>query len=117
MSAQEETTEYLFSYGTLQSESVQISTFGRKLEGQPDALPGYKLVVITIDDQDFVATSGSAQHRSLQFTNDRSDVVEGTVLKMSAKELERADAYEPEGYARELVQLRSGTMAWVYRHL
>ena len=112
-----ETTEYLFSYGTLQSDSVQLSTFGRKLEGQPDALPGYKLIVITIHDEDFVKTSGSAHHRSLQFTNDPSDVVEGTVLKMTTEELEQADAYEPERYAREMVQLRSGILAWVYRQL
>ncbi|HEU4713886.1 MAG TPA: gamma-glutamylcyclotransferase family protein [Pyrinomonadaceae bacterium] len=106
--------EYLFAYGTLQSDSVQISTFGRKLEGVPDALPVYKIITITIDDQDFVATSGAAHHRNLQFTGDASDVVEGTVFKMSAEELEQADSYEPDGYARQLVQLRSGIKAWVY---
>jgi len=106
--------EYLFSYGTLQSELVQISTFGRKLEGTRDALPGYKIMTITIDDQDFVTTSGTARHRNLKFTGDASDVVEGTVFKMSTDELEQADSYEPEGYARELVQLRSGITAWVY---
>lgn len=106
--------EYLFAYGTLQSDSVQISTFGRKLEGAPDALPVYKIITITIDDQDFVATSGAAHHRNLQFTGDASDVVEGTVFKMSAEELEQADSYEPDGYARQLVQLRSGIKAWVY---
>ena len=30
-----------FSYGTLQLESVQRSSFGRRLDGQPDAMPGY----------------------------------------------------------------------------
>jgi len=30
----------LFSYGTLQEERVQLSTFGRRLSGEPDALPG-----------------------------------------------------------------------------
>ena len=106
--------EHLFSYGTLQSESVQLSTFGRKLEGTPDALPGYKIITITIDDQDFVTTSGTARHRNLKFTGDPSDVVEGTVFKMSTDELDQADSYEPEGYARRLVQLRSGIEAWVY---
>lgn len=106
--------EYLFSYGTLQSQSVQMSTFGRKLEGTPDALPGYKIITIAIDDQDFVTTSGTAHHRDLRFTGDPSDMVEGTVFKMSAQELAQADSYEPDGYARELVQLRSGIEAWVY---
>ncbi len=44
MSAEEQAVENLFSYGTLQSESVQLETFGRKLEGEPDTLPGYRLV-------------------------------------------------------------------------
>lgn len=30
------TTELLFSYGTLQLESVQLATFGRKLVGAAD---------------------------------------------------------------------------------
>ena len=34
------TTELLFSYGTLQIEAVQLSTFGRKLVGTADELPG-----------------------------------------------------------------------------
>jgi gamma-glutamylcyclotransferase (GGCT)/AIG2-like uncharacterized protein YtfP len=109
-----EQTEKLFSYGTLQTETVQISTFGRLLEGKPDALIGYRQQLITIEDQDFVAHSGSAQHRNLQFTGDSSDFVAGTVFSVSTEELEQSDAYEPGGYRRVLVQLRSGTDAWVY---
>ena len=114
MSLQDKTIEKLFSYGTLQSQSVQLSTFGRKLEGMPDMLPGYRLIMITIDHQEFVITSGTAHHRNLQFSGDPSDVVEGTVLTMSAAELAQSDAYEPDGYERELVQLASGIKAWVY---
>lgn len=33
----------LFSYGTLQYENVQLETFGRKIEGSMDKLPGYLL--------------------------------------------------------------------------
>lgn len=107
-------TEKLFSYGTLQTEAVQISTFGRLLEGRADTLTGYLLQLITIEDQDFVAQSGSAQHRNLQFTGDASDFVAGTVFSMTTEELEQSDAYEPDGYRRVLVQLTSGTDAWVY---
>ena len=35
------TDVWLFSYGTLQQDEVQLATFGRLLEGRKDALPGY----------------------------------------------------------------------------
>ena len=40
----------LFSYGTLQETSTQLATFGRVLKGQPDALPNFERVALTIDD-------------------------------------------------------------------
>jgi len=107
-------TERLFSYGTLQTESVQLSTFGRRLDGGPDALVGYCLRMIKIEDQDFVATSGAEYHRTLEFTGNSSDFVEGTVFSVTQQELEQADAYEPHGYKRVTVQLQSSTEAWVY---
>ena len=106
--------ENLFTYGTLQLEEVQLSTFGRKLEGKPDALVGYRLVMIKIQDEDFVVKSGTADHRNLQFTGDSSDLVEGIVFSVTMEELEQSDAYEPEGYERVLVQCRSGLSAWIY---
>ena len=112
-----EESERLFSYGTLQTESVQLSTFGRKLKGSPDALPGYRLQMIQITDQDFVATSGAEYHRNLEFTGSTSDLVNGTVFSVTEQELEQADAYEPDGYERVRVNLRSGTEAWVYLDL
>ena len=107
-------TERLFSYGTLQTESVQLSTFGRRLDGSPDALIGYHLCMIQIMDQEFVATSGAEYHRNLEFTGNASDAVEGTVFAVTEQELKQADAYEPEGYERVRVKLRSETEAWVY---
>jgi hypothetical protein len=106
--------ENLFTYGTLQLKSVQLSTFGRKLQGKPDALVGYRLVMIKILDQNFVAKSGTADHRNLQFTGNASDLVEGIVFAVTMEELEQSDAYEPEGYERVLVQLKSGLSAWIY---
>lgn len=114
MSLAQETTEQLFSYGTLRLASVQLSTFGRRLEGRPDALVGYRVVIVRISDSDFVAKSGSADQRNLQFTANDSDSVEGTVFDVTRDELKQADAYEPVGYERVLVQLKSGTSAWVY---
>ena len=114
MSPEEEQTENLFSYGTLQTEAVQLSTFGRRLEGKPDSLTGYSVRTIKIEDQDFVALSGAELHRNLQFTGDVSDFVEGTVFSVTRTELEQADAYEPAGYERVLADLKSGRRAWVY---
>ncbi len=116
MSSAEQEIENLFSYGTLQLEKVQLETFGRRLDGEADALHGYKLVMITITDEDFVINSGSADHRSLQFTGNPTDVVEGIVFKLTRNELEQADSYEPEGYERVKVRLRSGNDAWVFVH-
>ena len=109
-------TENLFAYGTLQLVEVQLETFGRKLEGEPDALHGYKLVSITITVEDFVGKSGTAVHRNLRFTGNSTDVVEGMVFKVTSNELEQADSYEPGGYERVKVQLRSGANAWVFVH-
>lgn len=107
-------TERLFSYGTLQTESVQLSTFGRRLDGNPDALAGYRLRMIQILDQEFVASSGAEYHRTLEFTGNAADVVEGTVFSVTEEELKQADAYEPDGYERRRIRLRSGADAWIY---
>ena len=106
--------EYLFAYGTLQSDAVQLATFQRKLDGHPDALVGYIVVPIEIKDEAFVASSGTAHHRNLKFTGLASDILEGTALSLTAHELTLADSYEPPGYNRTQVQLRSGSTAWVY---
>jgi len=106
--------ERLFSYGTLQTESVQLSTFDRRLDGSPDTLAGYRLRMIQIEDREFVTTSGAEYHRNLEFTGSTSDSVDGTVFSVTQQELAQADAYEPDGYERVRVELRSGTEAWVY---
>ena len=109
-----EASENLFTYGTLQKEDVQLATFGRTWEGRHDTLVGYRLRSIVIEDPEFVATSGTANHRNVQFTGAPSDAVEGMVFKVTERELEQADSYEPEGYGRVLVQLKSGISAWLY---
>lgn len=106
--------ELLFAYGTLQTDAVQLSLFGRRLDGNADALVGYRLRMIRIDDELFVKESGSAEHRNLEFSGDENDFVEGTAFAVTQAELEQADVYEPAEYKRMLVQLRSGVDAWVY---
>jgi hypothetical protein len=39
-------SEQLFSYGTLQLEAVQLSTFGRKLDGQADEMPRFAVTML-----------------------------------------------------------------------
>lgn len=109
-----EATECLFSYGTLQLDAVQLATFGRLLAGQPDTLPGYRRELIRIDDPQVVATSGESHHPIIQPTGLMQDAVTGTVWRISAAELARADAYEVDDYRRVAVTLASGIHAWVY---
>ena len=49
---------FLFSYGTLQLESVQLASFGRRLAGHPDAMPGFSKSFIEITDPDVLVASG-----------------------------------------------------------
>lgn len=112
-------TENLFSYGTLQSEAVQLATFGRSLAGQPDRLIGYCVTLIptgiSISNHKLTATTGGTHHRNIQFTGIATDVVEGSVFPVTKHELEQTDAYERiADYKRVLVQLASGKTALVY---
>ena len=107
-------TQSLFSYGTLQLESVQIATFGRQLEGEDDELVGYTLLPLEIDDEVVIAISGQAQHTMASFTGRASDVIEGRVLALTPGEIRNADDYEVAELRRVEVVLRSGRRAWTY---
>jgi Gamma-glutamyl cyclotransferase, AIG2-like len=104
----------LFSYGTLREAAVQFSTFGRLLQGQPDELVGFEQSVLRIDDPQFVATSGKADHSIVTFNGKNDSRVQGMVFELSESELARADQYEPAGYERIPAKLASGREAWVY---
>ena len=82
----------LFSYGTLQQEAVQVSTFGRLLKGQPDALVGFEQSLLTIEDPEFVSVSGKAEHSIVKFNGRHDSRVNGTVFEVS--DLELAKAFE-----------------------
>jgi Gamma-glutamyl cyclotransferase, AIG2-like len=104
----------LFSYGTLQHDSVQMSTFGRLLRGQPDELVGFEQSLVTLEDPQFVAASGKAHHAIVRFNGKNDSRVAGTVFQLSETELVNADRYEPAPYTRIYVVLASGKGAWVY---
>ncbi|PZQ62336.1 MAG: UDP-N-acetylmuramate--alanine ligase [Phenylobacterium zucineum] len=104
----------LFSYGTLQQENVQLETFGRRLEGRPDALPGYRREMLRITDPTVIAASGADHHPIVVETGDPADSVAGTVFGITEAELAAADTYEVDDYRRVAVRLLSGVEAWVY---
>ena len=104
--------EHLFSYGTLQDESVQLATFGRKLSGEPDVLRGYREGRVPIRTR---ALTTSAYHLNAEFTGHDSDSIVGTVFQVTLNELEQADVYEATAnYKRIRVELESRKQAWVY---
>jgi hypothetical protein len=114
MTSSPQTTELLFSYGTLQLESVQISTFGRELTGTPDALPEYKQGMLAIADPTVAAALEKTHYSIAQYTGSPSDEVAGTVFAITPNELQKADDYEIPEYKRVAVVLRSGRRAWAY---
>ena len=107
-------TELLFSYGTLRQPDVQRATFGREIDGRPDAIVGYDLDYVTITDPHVIATSGSDRHPILKPTDRADAAVEGMVFEISEADLAAADEYEVDDYRRITVPLRSGGEAWVY---
>jgi len=107
-------SELLFSYGTLQLESVQMATFGRRLAGTKDALPGFELVALKIEDPAVVALSGKADHTMARFTGRASDVIPGMVFAVTPEEIRSADEYEVPAVKRVAGVLQSGVRAWVY---
>lgn len=114
MSDPNDTNVWLFSYGTLQQVEVQLATFGRRLEGRADALPGYATSLLEIKDADVIATSGKIHHLLALPTGNPADEVAGVVFKITPEELAAADTYEVSDYKRVAVRLRSGLDAFVY---
>ncbi|KTD16227.1 gamma-glutamylcyclotransferase family protein [Legionella jordanis] len=108
--------EKIFSYGTLQLESVQLATFSRILKGHRDFLIGFILQELRITDSYVIQVSGKEIHTILLPTGNCCDLVEGTVFELSVQELLQADRYEVEDYQRIKVNLASGESAWVYAH-
>lgn len=104
---------YLFSYGTLQQESVQLASFGRTLTGRPDALVGWRRQMVEILDAEVFCLSGARFHPIL-VPGEIGDEIAGTVFEVSEDELQRADAYEVDDYKRIAARLKSGLDAFVY---
>ena len=105
----------LFSYGTLQQEGVQLSTFGRLLNGQRDELPRFEHSLVRIDDPHVAAALGKTHHANAKFNANEDSRVAGTVFEIGDSELAGVDKYEaPFSYKRVAAVLASGKQAWVY---
>jgi gamma-glutamylcyclotransferase (GGCT)/AIG2-like uncharacterized protein YtfP len=105
----------LFSYGTLQQANVQLSTFGRLLQGQRDELLGFEPSLVRIEEPHVVATSGKTHHANVTFNGRNDSRVSGTVFEITDAELAAADQYEQlAAYQRVTAMLASGKQAWVY---
>jgi gamma-glutamylcyclotransferase (GGCT)/AIG2-like uncharacterized protein YtfP len=105
----------LFSYGTLQQAEVQLTTFGRRLEGERDELVGFAPASVKIADPRVAATLGRTHHANVIFNGNEESRVPGMVFEITDPELASADAYESVYcYLRIDVILASGKKAWVY---
>lgn len=106
--------QLLFSYGTLQTPDVQRDTFGRLVSGENDALPGYTVDYVEIEDHRVVDLSGAQVHPIVRSTGNPLDKVLGKALWVTEAELDAADEYEVSLYRRVSVPLATGRIAWVY---
>ncbi|WP_084273418.1 DUF4286 family protein [Maribacter antarcticus] len=98
-------THYLFTYGTLQEEAVQLGVFSRLLPGIQDTLINYKIAVQKVANR----------YPTLEYTNNMKDKIIGKMYTLSPEELEKADTYEGEAYERIKITLVSGNKAWAYQ--
>lgn len=107
-------SEYIFSYGTLQKEKVQLELFGRVLTGSGDTLAGYKVSIIEIKDELFLSKGEQKFQQTVIISNDKNDSIKGMAFEITEEELQAADKYEPDNYKRVKIVLASGKEAWIY---
>ena len=108
------TQHYLFSYGTLQLENVQLQNYNRKLKGFKDTLEGYKLSQIEITNEVVLEKSGKKFHPIAVPSKNKSDFIDGVIFEITENELLETDKYEVSAYKRVQKKFKSGNEAWVY---
>ena len=106
----------IFSYGSLQQEAVQVSTYGRVLRGESDELVGWVRTQIVVPEWHKAAATGVSHYANVERSLKSGSRVAGTVFELTDVELAATDAYERDAeYGRVLVVLASGRSAWIYR--
>ncbi|MEM6685037.1 MAG: gamma-glutamylcyclotransferase family protein [Bacteroidota bacterium] len=106
--------QYLFSYGTLQLENVQLESFGRVLSGTKDTLIGFTVKQLRITDEAVLALSQEEFHPIAIQTNNKKDMISGTLYEITSEELAQADQYEVSDYKRVEATFQSGKKGWIY---
>lgn len=91
-----------------------MSTFGRRLEGTPDNLVGFKIVILKIENPEVIGKSGKEFHPIAKITDSIDNRVPGSVFEVTDDELRLSDQYEVDAYKRVETVLASGKSAWVY---
>jgi hypothetical protein len=66
------------AYGTLRLAQVQLSQFGRLLDGSPGALPGHRMTTIRITDPAVIRATGTDRHPLVVVSADPEDTVGAT---------------------------------------
>lgn len=106
--------DYLFSYGTLQKETVHVELFKRILQATEETHKGYKVVTIEVRDKVSLAKGKGRYQQTALATANEADENKGTVFEITKEELAVTDSYEPDNYTRIKVKLQSGKEAWLY---
>lgn len=106
--------QLLFSYGTLQDQSIQMKLFGRKLQGSTDSLEGFKMEYIDLNTPDSEWNARFVYPIAIP-TNSSEDCIEGVVYEVSTDDLKIADTYEGSSYRRIEFVLKSGRTCWFYQ--
>jgi hypothetical protein len=108
----------LFAYGSLQEVSVQLATFGRRLDGGADELLGFEPSSVPIEDARVRAATGKTHHANVTLNGKSERRVPGMAFEVTEAELANSDVYEREfSYQRVAGTLASGRIAWVYVHI
>ena len=84
----------VFFFFFLQQEPVQLSTFGRLLNGEDDELVGFEPARVRIEDPQVVAAGGETHYENALFNGRPDSRVSGMVFELTDAELAAADIYE-----------------------
>lgn len=95
----------LFTYGTLQDETIEQMLFNKTLDGSKDSITGFEKQEIILEGNVYPI---------LIKNNESTKVIKGTYYHLSNQEMLICDEYEGNEYKRVLVQLDSRIEAWVY---
>ncbi|SHJ68452.1 sulfate permease, SulP family [Tessaracoccus bendigoensis DSM 12906] len=102
----------IFSYGSFTQTEVHRRVYGRRLIGQLDSLPGYRLRLIDVPEHQSEVLGITSQPAAMPGNPD--DLVAGKRYRIEESELAAVDAINAPLFRREWLELASGKSAWVF---